>query len=512
MTEDILSEVRSVGSMKNAIMGGVSLTMATSSVSVRLITDCAYSRSDYDSAYSVVRRYVPQEFSLELHISKLTPDCDMVRRKISAVIAEKFPALSSVLTERSIGVEKEEGGFCFTLSTLGGKARAEGVVHAVEQALSKSFCGTFRGTVSEEKLSADAIELEEQVEEEVFIAPPRTFPVENFSPIESAAPPARALYIADFNFVSENAVVCGRVVDLSERSYVRSNGEEKPYFTITLTDGTGTVRMTYFSRKKSVDKIREIKAGESIVCSCRSDVHNGMLRYTATNIDYGSPPENFTPEKRKCRPVPRGYHTVKPERFVDYTQTDFFTDTSLPQCFKGTVFVVFDLETTGLNSTPVGGEMDGIIEIGAYKVVDGEITEKFSTFVNPERSVPLEQRIIELTGITDAMVKSAPSYRDVLPDFVKFCDGAVLAGHNAVGFDFKFIDHYCRELGYEVGGRVIDTLTLSQKMLHLSNYKLNTVAEHFGITFNHHRAEDDALATAKIFIELIKLKKSLPDC
>ena len=199
-----------------------------------------------------------------------------------------------------------------------------------------------------------------------------------------------------------------------------------------------------------------------------------------------------------------------PEQFEDYTQADFFTDTSLPECFKNTSFVVFDLETTGLNTTPVAGEMDGIIEIGAYKVINGEIREKFSTFVNPERTVPLEPRIIELTGITDEMVNSAPSYKDVLPDFVKFCDGSVLVGHNAVGFDFKFIDFYCRELGYAVDSKVIDTLFLSQKLLRLANNKLNTVADYFGITFNHHRAEDDALATAKIFIELIKIKKSLP--
>lgn len=171
---------------------------------------------------------------------------------------------------------------------------------------------------------------------------------------------------------------------------------------------------------------------------------------------------------------------------------------------------MFDLETTGLTTMPVAGEMDGIIEIGAYKVIDGEIKEKFSTFVNPERTVPLEQRITELTGITDAMVKAAPSYKDVLPDFVKFCDGSALVGHNAVGFDYKFINFYCTELGFCIDYKVLDTLILSQQLLHLSNNKLNTIADHFGITFNHHRAEDDALATAKIFIELIKIKKSLP--
>ena len=86
----------------------------------------------------------------------------------------------------------------------------------------------------------------------------------------------------------------------------------------------------------------------------------------------------------------------------------------------------------------------------------------------------------------------------------------MLVGHNAVGFDYKFINFYCSELGFQIDFKVIDTLFLAQKLLRLSNNKLNTIADHFGIKFNHHRAEADALATAKIFIELIKIKKSLP--
>ena len=510
MTEDILREVRESEGLKNAIMGSVEYERATSAVTVRLITDVAYSDGDFKSAYSVVRRYVPQEFSLELTISKLTPDCAMVRRKILSVIGEKFPALAAVVGENDISVTKDDDGFSFKIAILGDKSRGENVVRTLESELKKLFCGTFRGFIAEHALCADSITIEREVEEENFEAPARTFPVVNFTAIESADAPKRALYIADFNFVSENAVVCGRITDISERSYLRPNGEEKLYYNLSLDDGTGVLRLTYFTRKKSLDTIKELKVGDSIVCSCRSEVHGGGLRYTATMINYGEQPENFELEKRKARPVPKAYHTIKPEPFVDYTQTDFFTDTSLPECFKNTSFVVFDLETTGLSTVPIPGEIDGIIEIGAYKLVDGEIKEKFSTFVNPERPVPLDKRIIELTGITDEMVKSAPSYKDVMPDFVKFCSGSVLVGHNAVGFDYKFVNFYCSELGYALDSKVIDTLFLSQQLLRLSNNKLNTIADHFGIKFNHHRAEDDALATAKIFIELIKIKKSLP--
>lgn len=152
--------------------------------------------------------------------------------------------------------------------------------------------------------------------------------------------------------------------------------------------------------------------------------------------------------------------------------------------------------------------MDKIIEIGAFKVENGEITQSFTTFVNPHRR--LSEEIIALTGITEDMVKDAPACEDVMPDFFKFCDGSILVGHNAAAFDFKFVDYYCSSVGYILERKVIDTYPLSQELLYLSNYKLNTVAEKFGITFNHHRAIDDALATAKIFIELIRMKKSLP--
>lgn len=510
MVEDILSRVRTADGLKNAIIGGVQLFQESGEVTVKIVTDRAYSQQDYNSAVAAVRPFVPDCFSLKVEISKLSPDCAMVKQRILAVIKENFPALASVIGEDDVAVSKTDEGFSFEVRTLAG-ARSDEMIRFVEAALSKSCCGKFFGKVAQQKLDASGIVVEREAEEADYEAPVRTFAVENFEPIEGGEQPTRAIYINDFKFIAEKAVVCGTVLDVSERTYTRANGEEKPYFNFAITDGTGTLRLTWFSRKRSIDKVREIKAGESIVCVCRSEVRGGMLRYTATEINYGSQPKDFVPEKRKARPVPNGYHTIKPQPFVDYTQTDFFTDTALPECFKGTSFVVFDLETTGLCTIPVPGEMDGIIEIGAYKVIDGEIREKFSTFVNPERPGKLDPRIVELTGISDAEVKAAPSYRDVLPDFVKFCDGSVLVGHNAIGFDFKFIDYYCRELGYAVDGRMIDTLFLSQQLLRLSNNKLNTVAEYFGVTFNHHRAEDDALATAKIFIELIKIKKSFPD-
>ena len=187
---------------------------------------------------------------------------------------------------------------------------------------------------------------------------------------------------------------------------------------------------------------------------------------------------------------------------------NLFEQGTLPEDLVKNTFVVFDLETTGLVNTPAGGKMDAITEIGAVKIIGGEIRERFTTLVNPERK--LDEEIVKLTGITDDMVKDAPKIAEVVPDFYKFCDGCLLVGHN-VQFDYKFVQYYCAQEEYSFEHKTYDTLSIAQSMLFLSNYKLNTLADHYGITFNHHRAWDDALTTAKIFIELIKAKKCLPN-
>jgi DNA polymerase III epsilon subunit-like protein len=116
-----------------------------------------------------------------------------------------------------------------------------------------------------------------------------------------------------------------------------------------------------------------------------------------------------------------------------------------------------------------------------------------------------------LTGITDADLVGAPTVDKVLADFYKFCDGCYLVGHN-VQFDYRFVRYYGELSRYMFDQRQYDTMTLAQELLRgdVANYKLNTLADYYGVTFNHHRAFDDALATAKIFIQLIKKRKKLP--
>ena len=164
-------------------------------------------------------------------------------------------------------------------------------------------------------------------------------------------------------------------------------------------------------------------------------------------------------------------------------------------------YVVFDIETTGFSSVK-----DRIIEIGAVKVEGGKIVDRYSTFVNPQIPIPFE--ITKLTSITDAMVMDAPTIEEILPQFMEFVGEASLVAHNA-GFDVGFIEANLKRLGIEKELVSVDTVALARVLLPtLSRYKLNIVAKTLGISLeNHHRAVDDAAATAEIFVKFVEMLK-----
>ena len=170
------------------------------------------------------------------------------------------------------------------------------------------------------------------------------------------------------------------------------------------------------------------------------------------------------------------------------------------QDLEGT-YVVFDIETTGFSAVT-----DRIIEIGAVKVEDGKITDKFSTFVNPKRPIPF--RITELTGITDEMVIGSPDIETILPQFIEFIGDAVLVAHNA-SFDVGFIEQNCKRQKIEADFTYVDTVALARVLLPaLNRFKLDTVAKALNISLeNHHRAVDDAGCTAEIFVKFVQMLK-----
>ena len=164
-------------------------------------------------------------------------------------------------------------------------------------------------------------------------------------------------------------------------------------------------------------------------------------------------------------------------------------------------YVVFDIETTGFS--PI---QNNIIEIGAVKVVNGEIIDTFSTFVNPKEPIPF--RIQQLTSINDNMVIDAETIEEVLPKFIQFSRDCVMVAHNA-DFDMSFIINECKKQGISRENTIVDTVALARMLLpSINKYKLDTVAKALNISLeNHHRAVDDAACTAQIFVKFIKMLK-----
>ena len=166
-----------------------------------------------------------------------------------------------------------------------------------------------------------------------------------------------------------------------------------------------------------------------------------------------------------------------------------------------TTYCVLDLETTGFSP-----KTEKIAEVGIMKIKDGKVLEEFCEFVNPEKPIP--ERVVEVTHITDDMVKDADTIDKVFPRILEFIKGSVLVAHNA-SFDMGFLKYTAKELGYEFDYTYVDTLALSRKIFpDLKKHKLGKIAEYLKIKVEvAHRALDDVDTTVKVYNEMIKILK-----
>lgn len=347
---------------------------------------------------------------------------------------------------------------------------------------------------------------------------------------------------------SGRIVVWGDVFDIEKK--VTKSGD-KNIFTIDITDYTGSTTAKVFNSIKESAVIDNIKKGDTIVVQgdVEYDKYAGELVVNARSI--GTAQKVKVVDNAEKKRVELHMHTNmsqmdavtsagdlvnrayqwghKAVAITDHGVAQAFPDAmkaadkinkdeekikiiygveayfmdDLVESVKGDAdtgfdgtFICFDIETTGLSAA-----RDKITEIGAVKVENGIITDTFSTFANPE--MPIPQKIIQLTGITDDMVKDAPSQREAVGAFLEFAGDNVLVAHNAP-FDTSFIAKACEDMGREYNYTSIDTVAISRAILtDIKNCKLDTVAKFLRLgDFNHHRATDDAEMLARIFINL----------
>ena len=516
----IINRIReSDNRIKNIILKEIHVKKSLKTAVFTFINNNVIEEDTAENIQKILSEYVPKSIKIETEFIKQVCDADILKNTVFNFIKENYLSVSSFIKITDISVKTVEETFVYDV-----RAGENGYKYFEENSfltklndyLNNNFCEMFKGklTLTDEKINAQEI-LSKAAKMELFdLDEPmkrRVFKFCDVVDIDGELTDEYALYMADCDFETDKLTVCGEIKKLSEKTTKTG----KPYYLYELSDGTyedgqRTFKAKIFPRKKTYEKITQLKEGDSVVLCGKMEMFNNNLSMFIEKINYGKVPKDFVYEKKKSKSPFSEYITIKPEPFTEYEQgTLFDKKTMLPDDLVNNTFVVFDLETTGLVNNPYGLEkMDTIIEIGAVKIVGGIITEKFSTFVKPDREI--SEEITKITGIDNDMVKDAPELNSVIPDFFKFTRDACLVGHN-VEFDNRFIRYYSKETGYIYDNKSYDTLALSQELLFLSNNKLNTVAEHFGFGFNHHRAFDDALVTAKIFIEFIKMKKCLPN-
>ena len=491
-----LREIRQAAGLSRAVLKKI--TVEGGEAVFYLVTDVNYTEEDAAYAAEVSARYAAG-LKASVRIMKSVPSEEGIKNAVRDILGANFPAFSAFVAEGGVSVSLGTAGGAFTIEAGGAERNKEKeaeVLDAVSAALNRSFCGN---RVGELRFTERAEGISRELPPEEFVFTPRYFDVADYGPIDGGEQ-KRAIYIADLSKEMQGVTVCGSITYIAERATKTG----KPYFSVSLSDGTGTLRLSYFTKVKTVEKVRGLRQGMYVCFKGDNELFNGALSFRSTTVDFGRPPEGFVPEERPSRPVPAQYQAVFPVPEEDLVQGTLFGGDALPADFLKENFVVFDLETTGLSTS---GVMDRIIEVGAVKITGGRISERFSTFVACPTKLPPE--IVALTGITDDMLVGAPPIGAVVADFYKFAAGCSLVAHNTQ-FDCKLISYYGGQEGYSFNRRQFDTVFLAQELLHLKNYKLNTVAEYFGFEFNHHRAFDDAFVTAKIFIELIRMRKGLP--
>lgn len=311
--------------------------------------------------------------------------------------------------------------------------------------------------------------------------------------------PAR--YIEDCKRQETGVVICGKMTGVEKRQYhAKKDNEEKTMFKFDLEDISGAIKCVHFPKKgaEHID-LTEFDGKEVVVrgeLKPNTFKNNLSMEMTVRHLCLCTLPEGLK-QNRIIRLVPEQYEKVFPEPFKQKAQMNLFdVAEEIPEFLLGKTFCIIDLETTGVDQ-----RTDKIIEFGGVKMVDGVITETFSSLIDP--GIPLPAKITELTGITNDDLNGAPSVDAVMPDFYKFTADSILVGHN-VSFDIGFLNAEGQAIHIYFDQEKMDTYILAQRYLKgLSNFKLKTVIKHFGIENEHaHRAVHDCIATAEAFKKL----------
>lgn len=497
---ELIETLRAIDeSLKNLRISNVEISKKDYSIVFNFICDKTVTSEVNEKLTQEVEKIVPPVFtSYQVNIKKIVSNPDLINNEIYKYLNANYPSISLFLktTDITSAVLGDYVKYTLRLTQDGvDYVNKNGALTKLNSYLATRFCSDFAGN-TEVKPDEEGVSL---LDEEVYVSQlqkieHRTIKVSEVGVIDDIAMGDVATYIEDA--VSGDVTVCGKITEITEKQTKTG----KPFYLISIDDTTGRIKGVYFTKKNTLNKIKELQVDDEIIARGTIGEYNGKPSFTFDKINRCVFPKDFVKKDRYKKKAPKEYKLIFPTPATTIKiKSVFEQDVTLPSELTDNVYVTFDLETTGLSANN-----DGITEIGAVKIVNGKIVEEFTSLIKPD--YPITQEITDITGIDEEMVKDAPKISAVLPDFMKFIDGAILVGHN-VNFDMGFIKRFANADEYEVNNKVLDTMELSRAYVKgLKKNDLHTLADHFGVVFRHHRALSDANATAECFIEIMKIK------
>ncbi len=446
---------------------------------------------------------------IECKFSKSYLDKDIVENSIFDYLKNNFDSISGEISSNNINYSKKDLYVEITITcnqTVYDYINENNIQSLICKHLENNFCGEFNiitqigGKEFNTKTLEDRAEL--ILDNIEFQAKTPRYYVKEPSIVFGGEITPMPEYIKNIAGEKMSVILAGYVENLTEKEYLPKKNKEKgidekrKYYTFELNDNSGKINCIHFCTKLSQKHFPLIENGKYILCLGDYTKRSfGGMQYSIKAISLSGEVENK--EVTVNNTIPSTYKYATPEPIIRTIQNNLFeVKKKYPDWILNKNWVVFDCETTGLKPAE-----NDITEIGAVKIINGEIKERFQHLCKPFEPIPGE--IVKKTGITNEMVENMPTSFDILQDFLKFSDGCVLVGYN-VNFDYQFISNVAKRNQVTINFETHDCLNDARtKIAYLPNYKLGTLVAHLGITLdNAHRALYDATATAEAFLAL----------
>lgn len=456
---------------------------------------------DFTAIKTAVERLMPTGYGVKIQYSKCTPDEEIVKSFVLQYLKQNQKALTGQFNEDKIAVKIEGETIKVSVPVSAYSyeyCKSAGVDRKLKDFLDTRYSAQNAVTFEiDDTIDTGAI-IEKEYEE--LYVDTGTIDTSSLRFAVGKKMDGTPRYISKFDKPQEGICVCGRIAKI-ERNVSKKNN--RIFYSFVIDDTTGEMACMYFGRSTTKGALDFLQADDCVVMNgdlvedtFRNKGNKLMVRTLALcKIDFEGIQARkealakHTQQKKKVFSHPQPYVDTTVKSLMDMAQKDceFITQND---------FVVFDLETTGLDS-----QKDRVVEIGAVKIEKGEIVSYYGTFVDPQTPIPASAS--QVNHIYDQDVKDAPYIEDVIEEFLDYCKGCIVVAHNA-SFDVAFIARDALSVGRTFDNRVVDSLRLAKKLRpDLGRFNLGYLCRLYDVDLtNAHRAYYDAEATGRLLIKM----------